>query len=193
VVILATGSSATIPEVAEGKPGVMTHSEALERKTGVGNKVVVWGFFGSELAISLAEEGKEVVLLGRSGEGSLASDLSWARRWYLLRRLTDINVPRAVPEAVRLSNPEVLYNANIEDITTEGIKVVTTTDNVEVKRVIPCDTLILSRRFGERKTNDSLFDQLQEKVAEVYKIGDCSQVRGIKEAVWTANEVARKI
>ena len=193
VVILATGSSATIPEVAEGKPGVMTHSEALKRKKEVGKKVVVWGFFGSELAIALAEEGKAVVLLGRSGEGSLASDLSWARRWYLLRRLTDINVPRAVPEAVRLSNPEVLYNANIEDITTEGIKVVSTADNGETKRVIPYDTLILSRRFGERKTNDSLFDELQGQVAEVYKIGDCSQVRGIKEAVWTANEVARKI
>jgi len=193
VVILATGSSATIPEVAEGKPGVMTHSEALRRKAEVGKKVVVWGFFGSELAIALAEEGKDVVLLGRSGEGSLATDLSWGRRWYLLRRLTDINVPRAVPEAVRLSNPEVLYNVKVEDITAEGIKVVTTTDNVETQRLIPYDTLILSERFGERKTNDSPFDELQGKVAEVYKIGDCSQVRGIKEAVWTANEVAREI
>jgi len=30
-------------------------------------------------------------------------------------------------------------------------------------------------------------------VPEIYKIGDCLQVRGIKEAIWTANEVARKI
>jgi len=34
---------------------------------------------------------------------------------------------------------------------------------------------------------------LQGKAAEVYKIGDCSQVGEIKDAVWNANEVARKI
>jgi len=193
VVILATGSSATIPEVAKGKPGVMTHSEALKRKKEVGNKVAVWGLFGCELAIALAEEGKDVVLLGRSGEGSLATDLSAGRRWYLLRRLTDINVPRVAPEAVRPSNLEVSYNVKVEDITAEGIKLVTTADDVETKRVIPYDTLILSRRFGERKANDSLFDELQGRVAEVHKIGDCLQVRSIQDAVWTANEVARKI
>ena len=193
VVILATGSTATIPEVAEGKPGVMTHSEALKRKKEVGKKVAVWGLFGCELAIALAEEGKDVVLLGRSGEGSLATDLSAGRRWYLLRRLTDVNVPRVAPEAMRLSNLEVLYNVKVEDITAEGIKVVATVDNVETKRVIPYDTLILSRRFGERQANDSLFDELQGKVAEVHKIGDCLQVRSIQDAVWTANEVARKI
>jgi len=58
------------------------------------------------------------------------------------------------------------------------------------KRVLPYDTLIISR---ERATNDSLFDELQGKAAEVYKIGDCSEVGEIKGAIWSANEVARKI
>ena len=192
VVILATGSSATIPEITNGKPGVMTHSEALIEKRAVGQRVVVWGIFGAELAIALAEEGKDVVLMGRAGEGSLGSDISGARRWWLLRKLTDLPVVRATPEGMRISNPEVLYHVEVEDISTEGIKV-KVGDNAARTKVIPYGTLILSQRFGERKTNDSLFDELQGKAAEVYKIGDCAQVRGILEAIHGANEVVRKI
>jgi len=192
VAILATGSSAAIPEVAQGKLGIMTHSEASRNRRAVGQRVVVWGLFGVELAVSLAEEGKDVVLLGRGGEGSLGSDLSMARRWWLFRKLTDVNVPRETPPAKRVYNPEVLYSVEVKDITTEGVKV-EVGGNAERKQVIPYDTLILSQRFGERRTNDSLFGELQGKVAEVHKIGDCLQVRGIKEAIWSANEVARKI
>jgi 2,4-dienoyl-CoA reductase-like NADH-dependent reductase (Old Yellow Enzyme family)/thioredoxin reductase len=190
VVILAAGSSPTIPEVARGKLGVMTHDKALKEQAGIGQRVVVWGFFGAELAISLAEQGKDVVLIGRGAESAIGSDVSGARRFWLLRKLTDINFVRESPEAMRVSNPKVLYNTEVEDIVTEGVKVV---DKEGVKQVLPCDTLILSRRFGERKANDSLFDNLKDKVAEVYKIGDCLQVRGILEAIWSANEVARKI
>jgi len=190
VVIVAAGSSPILPEAVRGKPGVLTHAEASRRKREIGQKVVIWGVFGAELAISLAEEGKDVILLSRAGEGSIGSDISTARKWYLLRKLTDINVPRETPEAARVYNPEVIYNVDVADITVEGI-------GVEVKdvgkKVLPYDTFILSRRFGERKSNDSLFEKLQGKVAEVHKIGDCLQVKGIIEAIWSANEVARKI
>ncbi len=80
----------------------------------------------------------------------------------------------------------------MKDIATEGVEV-EMGGNAKRKQVIPYDTLILSQRFGERITNDSLFGELQGNVAEVHKIGDCLQVRGIKEAIWSANEVARKI
>ena len=190
VVILATGSTATVPEVAQGKPGVMTHSEASRNIQAIGQRVVVYGFFGSELAIHLAEQDRDVVLLGRGAEGSLGSDIAQPRRWWLVRKLTDVNVARETPAAQRITNPKVMYNIQIEDVTTEGVHIVA---DEGTRSVLPCDTLIFSRRFGERKTNDSLFDELQGKVAEVYKIGDCAQPRGIREAVWEANEVARKI
>lgn len=187
VVIIATGSSLILPEVVTGKPGVMTHIEALRRKTAIGQKVVIWGLVAAELALSLAEEGKDVIIMGRGGEDTLAKDTRGARRLWLLSKLTDINLPRETPDRTRVSNPEVLYYVDVEDITSEGIKII---DNDGRKRALPYDTLIISR---ERTTNDSLFEELQGKAAEVYKIGDCSAVGDIKAAIWSANEVARKI
>ena len=190
VVIVATGASAVIPEVARGKPGVMTHKEAMKRKKEIGQKVVIWGTFGAELAVSLAEEGKNVVLLNQAGESALGSDLTTLRRFYILRKLTNINVPRPTPDTTRVKNPKVLFNVDMENITAKGIKI---KYNESKKKVIPYDTLIISSRFGQMKRNDSLFNELQGKVPEIYKIGDCADVKGIQEAVWSANEVARKI
>jgi hypothetical protein len=76
---------------------------------------------------------------------------------------------------------------DVEEITPAGIKIV---NKDGAREVLPYDTLIISR---ERETNDALFNELQGKAPEVYKIGDCSQVGDIKTAVWGANEVARKI
>jgi hypothetical protein len=187
VVILAAGSSMVIPEVAKGKPGVMSHIEACRRQREIGQKVVIWGLVATELAISLAEEGKDVVMMGRGGEDTLARDAPWARRYWLLRRLTDLNLVRETPETTRLNNPEILYYVDVEEITTEGIKVV---DKDGKRRLLPYDTLIISR---ERTANDSVFEALQGKAPEVYKIGDCSEVGDIHKAIWGANEVARKI
>jgi 2,4-dienoyl-CoA reductase-like NADH-dependent reductase (Old Yellow Enzyme family)/thioredoxin reductase len=187
VVIVATGSSMMIPDIAKGKPGVMHHIEALKRKHEIGQRVVIWGLVAAELAISLAEEGKDVTMIGRGGEETLARDYTTLRRFYVLRKLTDINVPRATPEAARVGNPRVLYFVDVEEITPAGIKIV---NKDGAREVLPYDTLIISR---ERETNDALFNELQGKAPEVYKIGDCSQVGDIKTAVWGANEVARKI
>jgi heterodisulfide reductase subunit A-like polyferredoxin len=191
VVILAAGSSAQVPDVVKGKPGVLTHDEALRQKAAIGQRVVVWGFFGAEMAIGLARQGRDVVLLGKSGEASLASDLPRSRKWWVLRQLTDLNFVREAPEAQKLPNVQVFYNAEVEKIDAAGIHV-KLSDNTSRQPIIPYDTLIISQRFGERQPNDALFRALQGKV-EVHKIGDCLQVRGIKEAIWTANEVARKI
>jgi 2,4-dienoyl-CoA reductase-like NADH-dependent reductase (Old Yellow Enzyme family)/thioredoxin reductase len=187
VVIVAAGSSMLVPEIARGKPGVMDHIEAAKNWRAIGQKVVIWGLVAAELAISLAEEGKDVVMIGRGGEETLARDAPWARRMYLFRRLTDVNLVRESPEAMRMDNPEILYYVDVEDITPEGIRIVNKDGK---RRVLPYDTLIVSR---EREANDSLFEHLKGKAPEVYKIGDCSEVGDIKTAIWSANEVARKI
>lgn len=184
---MAAGSSMALPDVAKDKPGVMNHIEALRRKHEIGQRVVIWGLVAAELAISLAEEGKDVVMIGRGGEDTLARDYTTLRRFYVLRKLTDINVPRETPESDRVYNPRVLYFIEVEEIMPEGIRIV---NKDGAREVLPYDTLIISR---EREANDALFNELQGKAPEVYKIGDCSQVGDIKTAVWSANEVARKI
>jgi 2,4-dienoyl-CoA reductase-like NADH-dependent reductase (Old Yellow Enzyme family)/thioredoxin reductase len=189
VIILATGSSPTIPELAKGKPGVMTLDKALKEPEAIGQRVIIWEFFGAELAISLAEQGKDVTLIGSGNESTIGTDISETRRLWLAKKLTDIPFVR-VPETIRVSNPKVIGSVQVEDISAREIKVV---NKEGTKQVLPFDTLILARRFGERKPNDLFFEELQKKVAEVYKIGDCQKVKGIYEAIVSANEVARKI
>ena len=91
-----------------------------------------------------------------------------------------------------MSNPEVIYNMTVEEIENGRMTVRLGVDTA-VKKAIPFDVLILSRRFGETKSRDSLFSELEGELPEVYKIGDCARVRTIKDVNQTANEVARKI
>lgn len=188
VVIVACGASMVIPKIAMGKPAVMDHLQACRQPKAVGQRVVLWGLAAAELALCLAEEGKDVTMIGRGGESSIAKFVPGSRQFYALRKLTDINLLR-VPgsESEQVSNPQVLLHVEVMDITFEGIKI-RNKDGLE--KTIPYDTLIISLK---RNSNDSLFDQLQGKAPEVYKIGDCAKVGEIRDAIQAANEIARKL
>jgi 2,4-dienoyl-CoA reductase-like NADH-dependent reductase (Old Yellow Enzyme family)/thioredoxin reductase len=188
VVVMATGSSMIIPEIAASRPGVMDHIEALRKRKEIGHRVVVWGFtYGAELAISLAEEGKEVVLIGEGSEKTLGGHASNFRRWWILRKLADVNTARGTPEAQRVGNPKVLPKVRVEEITSEGIAL---TDAGGDKQILPYDVLIISRG---RKRNNALSAKLEGRGPEVHEIGDCSSVGDIQKAISSANEVARAI
>jgi len=188
VVIVATGASLRMPDTAKDKPGVIDHVVALKQRSEIGQRVVIWGLmYGAEFAISLAEEGKDVTLIGEAGEDTLASHASMNRRWWIVRKLVDTNFVREAPEAAILSNPKVLYHIKVEEIGSEGIAV---TDRQGKMSVLPFDTLIISRG---REKNDALFEQIKEEVPEIHKIGDCSAAAHILQAIQGANEVARKI
>ncbi|MBW1846409.1 MAG: FAD-dependent oxidoreductase, partial [Deltaproteobacteria bacterium] len=187
-VIMATGASLKIPDIAQGKPGVMDHIEALKNRGEIGKRVVVWGLmYGAELAISLADEGKKATLIGEAGEKTMTSHTSDMRKFWVWRKLTDINASRETPEAQRVDNPEVKLNVKVKTITADGVEFEDRDGN---KSVLPYDTLVISRG---REKNDSLFAKIEGKASEVYKIGDCSSAGNIQKAVWNANEVARKI
>jgi len=188
MVIVATGASMRMPEIAKDRPGVMDHVQALKRRSEIGKRVVIWGLmYGAEFAISLAEEGKEVVLIGEGGEDALATHASHFRRWWIIRKLVDTNFVRVSPVAERLSNPKILYNIKVEEIGHEGLAL---RDRQGRKGVLPFDTLIISRG---RVKNDALFEEIKGKAPEVHKIGDCAAAAHIQQAVQSANEVARKI
>jgi NADPH-dependent 2,4-dienoyl-CoA reductase/sulfur reductase-like enzyme len=188
VVITATGSSMIIPVAAKGRPGVMDHIEALRKRKEIGHRVVVWGLaYGAELAISLAEEGREVVLIGEGSEKTLGGHASNFRRWWVLRKLADVNTARGTPDAQRLGNPRVLSKVKVQEITSEGIALKKDKGDPQV---LPYDTLIISRG---RRRNNALSRRLQARATEVHEIGDCASVGDIQKAISTANEVARTI
>jgi 2,4-dienoyl-CoA reductase (NADPH2) len=181
-------ASMIIPEVAKGRPGVMDHIEALRNRKGIGHRVVVWGLtYGAELAISLAEEGREVVLIGEGGEKTLGGHASNFRRWWILRKLADVNTARGTSEAQRVSNPKVLSNVRVEEITSEGIAL---RGEKGEKTVLPYDALVISRG---RERDNALSGKLEGRRPEVHEIGDCSSVGDIQKAISSANEVARAI
>lgn len=185
-VIVATGSSLAVPDVAEGAPRTMTHIEALRQKEAIGQRVVIWGFPGAELAVSLAEGGHDVTLIG-GGETSLAAEVPLFRRVWLFRKITDHSFIKLYPGLEKAENLETLYHVKVQEITDDGIRVI---QEGYGERVLPYDTLIISRG---RRSDDALFDALQEEVPEIHKIGDCKGVKDIQHAIWTANEVAREI
>jgi putative sterol carrier protein len=143
--------------------------------------------YGAELALSLAMEGKNVTLIGEGGEKSMASHASSARKDWIWRKLTDIDYARETPEASRLDNPAVKLHVKVRQITDKEMEIETKDGQ---KSILPYDTLVISRG---RTKNDGLFKKIAEKAAEVYKIGDCAAAGDIQKAVWSANEVARKI
>jgi len=187
-VILATGASLRLPKDAADKAGVIDHIEALKNRSRIGQKVVIWGLmYGAELAISLAQEGKDVTLMGEGGEKSMASHTSIGRRWWISRKLTDVNAVRADDVSQRMREIEILCNIRVQEIGHSNVRI---SEREGRERVLDFDTMIVSRG---REKNDEMFDALQGKAAEVYKIGDCDTAGNIRGAITSANDLARDI
>ena len=187
-VILATGSYMKIPDEVKGAPGVLDHLEALKHKDAIGQRVVIWGFvYGAELAITLANMGREVTLIDKADRNGLTRHASGARKFWVLKKLTDVNVVRVGPNDQQLENPRVLFRTKIKGFNEGGVKI---KDEKGNKSVIPYDTLIISRRTKKRK---DLVEKLEKAGIEFHRVGDSAKVRNIQRAIFSANEVARKI
>ena len=189
VVVLAAGSTMSIPDLAKDKPNVMTHVDALKNIHTIGKRVVIQGLgYGAELAIALAENGNEVTVFGKAKE--IASNVAPLRRFFLLKRLTDVDVARADGDILtsKEGNPRVLTGASLMDVTPQNIVIQEGEEGDTT--MLPYDTFIIS--MG-RKSNSSLYDSLKEKISEIYKIGDCKKVGEIFEAMQSANELGNKI
>jgi len=193
-VIVSTGAEMWIPDQAKDLPSVLTHLEALQNPNRVGKRVVIWGLVATDLALSLAEGGKDVVIFGRGGVETMDKYVSAQRRWHSVRKLTDVPVPRASEAQKRVTNPEALFHTKIEEITASEITLILEDGTA---RILPYDSLIISL---SRNPDETLYEKLRERVTEVYKVGDqinllegSNETANIKGAVWTANEVAREI
>jgi len=174
VVIVAVGASPLIPPIP-GVENAVTAFGVLMGRVEVGKKVVVigGGGVGCDTAAKLADEGKDVTIvemLPRIGQ-----DIGITTRWTVLMYLREKGV-------------KMLTNKKAVEIK-RGAVVVEDAQSGE-RSEIPCDTVVLA--VGT-KPNDGLYDELVDKVPELYKIGDCVKPRKAIDATQEAADLVFKI
>ena len=181
ILVLATGTNATIPTNLSGKPNIVTQDEAILKSKPIGKNLVIWGLGafwrgGSETALSLAEEGYNIKALVGSGT-IVASEILIAtgRRLWILEYLRDKKIP-------------VYTKAKLLDITDKGVKFL---DGNKNEQFIEADTLVYC---GSRITDaKKLKTHYEGRVPKIVLIGDCKRPRDIKEAMKDAQSWARKL
>lgn len=172
VVIISVGASPLIPNIP-GVENAVTGFDVLLGKAKVGNKVVVvgGGGVGCDVAAKLASEGKEVTIVEMLPK--IAQDVGISTRWTVLMYLNEKGV-------------RILTNTKAVEIKPRAVVV----ESEGQKKEIECDTVVIA--VGT-KPNDGLYEELKNKVKEIYKIGDCVKPRKAIDATREAAELALKI
>jgi len=174
VVFIATGSSSLIPEIQGIERGnVVTAIDALLGKREVGEAVVVvgGGLIGCEIALYLAQKGKELTIVEILS--SPARNMGEPDRMHLLKLLADVNV-------------RILTETHVSEIMDDGLVIV---DKYGKQNKLSSDTVVLAAGL---KSNSRL-EALKGKVPEIYAIGDCVEPRKVINAIWEGFRVARLI
>ncbi len=138
-------------------------------------RVVVLGarFNAIEIAIMLAEQGKQVSIVSRGKLGGKKGPQNTFVFKILLRRLLELGIP-------------LYLNTPVLEIT-EGSVAIGWEEEIVF---LPADTVILA--VGAQSEN-KLAQELKGLVPEVYSIGDCEKPRDASSATFDAARVAEKI
>jgi len=175
-VVVATGAvplRLNIPG-ADSNHVVQANDVIMGKVEAKGRVVVIGGrFIGMEVAIWLAEQGKEVSLVTLAGLGENGSKLERMTYRTLARRLIELRVPLYVhTAALEITQSSVVIGWGEEVFS------------------LPADTVILS--VGAQSDN-KLAQALEGVVPEVYTIGDCVAPRDAAAATYQAARMAAKI
>jgi 2,4-dienoyl-CoA reductase-like NADH-dependent reductase (Old Yellow Enzyme family) len=181
ILVLATGSHATIPVNLQGKSNILTQDEAILKNKPIGKNVVVWGLNaywkgGLETVTTLGEEGYNVkALVGSDPMVGLLLMGVIGRRMYLLRYLRDKKIP-------------VYIRAKLVDVTDKAV-IIQDSDGKEQE--IEADTLVYC---GARIATGKVLKEKFEGVApRIELIGDCKSPRDIKAVMSDAQKFAREL
>ena len=163
--IAAVGSDPLIPDI----PGVERAHPIMDMYDGkfeVGQTVAIigGGLGGSEAAVELAMQGKQVTLVEMLSD--IARDANSLHRPALLNEIADY--------AAQIT---VLKNTTCTEIGAEGI---VCTDKAGEKLTVKADTVILAAGMVPRR---QAVETLREAADELRAIGDCKKVRQIGDAV----------
>lgn len=173
--VLATGARPITPEI----PGLdkAKTAEATAVLTGeapVGERVLVIGaeLVACEVAEYLAQQGKRITIMRRGPE--VATKVGPSIRAPLLKRLKEKDVA-------------MLTGVRYQRVTGEGLEI--TTGEGET-RTLPADTIVLA---AGSTPEQRLYQEIKDRVASVYLVGDAVSPRTIGDAISEAYLAARAI
>ena len=168
--VIAVGGNPIIPDIKGVDSPIVKDVSAVDRGDAeTGKKVVVCGagLSGTECALQLAMEGKEVTLVDMLPEEKFYDDTSQFSKPVIARWLKENNV-KLMPECI------------VEEFTADAVIV----KNAAGESVtIPCDTAVAA--FGI-KPNEGLIAELDELIPETKIIGDAVAAGMIGDAIGNA-------
>ncbi|MCR4429545.1 MAG: FAD-dependent oxidoreductase [Tepidanaerobacteraceae bacterium] len=174
-VIVATGSIPKQPNIS-GVEKTLQATDVLLGKKNVGDKVVVvgGGLVGCELALWLAKQGRQVVIVE-----ALKNILS-----------AGLPIPHMnsamLEDLLAFYHVEIRTGASIASINDTGAVIKTESG----EETIPADSIVIAIGYSP---NNALYKQIAQDIAETYLLGDARKVQNIMYAIWDAYEVARNI
>jgi len=175
VVIVASGANDLVPQIPGAEYGCLA-TDVLRGACEVGARVLIvgGGLVGCELALYLADQGKDVTVVEM--QDMIAPDLNPISRLGLIAKLNEKGV-RALPG----THVVEIGKSHVEVLDRAGVR--TRIEGVDV--VLACGFV----------PNDTLYQELASsgKVHNVYRIGDCVTPRTIMAAIHEGASVAREI
>ena len=173
VVVVATGA---IPQgldvLGSMRRNVVQANDVIQGNVEANGRVIVIGgrMLGMEVAVLLAQQGKEVTLVSRSRLGGRKGPDEKITYRALMRRLVELRVP-------------LYLNTSVLEITEDSV-ISRLEDEV---LSLPADTVVVA--IGVKPV-DTLVEELQGLVPEVYPIGDCVQPGNAAQATFGAARLA---
>ena len=169
-VVIATGGKAKQLHI----PGIENAIEAVDylssnKKVGKTVVVIGGGLTGCEIAYDLHKNGHNPIIVEMLDDLIVSKTISLANSSYLR-------------DYFKTNNVEVCLNSKVNEISKNGVKVLTKDGTV---KEIKCDDVIVSIGYNP--------NPLARKSLHVHLVGDCYEIGNLRNVIWRAYKVAESI